>query len=246
MVAHSGVDVIGEVNGGGPVGQVDDIAVGGKDEHLVGEHIHLQGADELLSVGILLALQQLAHPLKVLLCPQLLVGHPLFVLPVGGDAVLGGLVHLPGADLYLKGNALPADDGGVEGLVHIGLGGADIVLEPPQHRLEHIVDAAKHVVALRNVVHDDPEGIQVEDLVQGLILGEHLAVNGVDVLYPAVDGAVDAVLGQPLLDLMLDGGHKLLMGGGAAGQLVLDLLIANGVQIAQRKVLQLPLQLLHT
>ena len=35
----------------------------------------------------------------------------------------------PGADLYLKGDALPADDGGVEGLVHIGLGGADIVLE---------------------------------------------------------------------------------------------------------------------
>ena len=49
-------------------------------------------------------------------------GQALFVLPVGRDAVLGGVVHLPGTDLDLKGDALPADDRGVEALVAVGLG----------------------------------------------------------------------------------------------------------------------------
>ena len=155
-------------------------------------------------------------------------------------------MHLPGADLHLEGDALPADDGGVEGLVHVGLGGADIVLEPAQHRLEHVVDAAQNVVALGDVVHDDTEGVQVVDFVQCLVLGEHLAVDGVGVLHPAVDGAVDALLGKALLDAVLDARQKLLVGGGAHGHLVLDLLVAHGVQIAQGQVLQLPLQLLHT
>ena len=131
------------------------------------------GAEKLIlltDVHVLLALQQLAHPLEGLLGAQLGVGHALLVLPVGGDAVLGGVVHLPGADLHLEGDALPADDGGVEGLVAVGLGGGDIVLEPAQHGVEQVVDDAQDIVALGHVVDDDPEGIEVEDLVHGLVL----------------------------------------------------------------------------
>ena len=141
-------------------------------------------------------------------------------------------VWCPGADLHLKGDALPANDGGVEGLVHIGLGGADIVLKAAQHRLEHVVDTAQDVIALGDVVHDHPEGVQVENLVQRLVLGKHFAVDGVGVLHPPIDLAADALLLHALLDAQLDGGQKLLVGGGALGHLVLDLFIAHGVQIA--------------
>ena len=108
------------------------------------------------------------------------------------------------------------------------------------------MDTAQHVIALRDIVHDHPEGVQVEDFVQGLVLGEHFAVDGVGMLHPAVDLAADALLLHALLDAQLDGGQKLLVGGGALGHLVLDLLIAHRIQIAERQVLQLPLQLLHT
>ena len=37
-VAHGGVDGVGKVDGGGPGGQVDHIALGGEHKHLVGEH----------------------------------------------------------------------------------------------------------------------------------------------------------------------------------------------------------------
>ena len=63
VVAHLRVDGVGEVDGGGPGGQALHVPLGGKDEHLVGEHIHLQGSHKFLRIGVLLALQQLADPL---------------------------------------------------------------------------------------------------------------------------------------------------------------------------------------
>ena len=69
VVAHGGVDVIGEVDGRGSGGEVDDVAAGGEHEHLVGKHIHLQGVDEVLGVGALLVLQQPADPLIAALVP---------------------------------------------------------------------------------------------------------------------------------------------------------------------------------
>ena len=127
MVAYGGVDAVSKVDGRGAGGEIDDIALGGEHEHLISEHIHLQGMDKLLGVGALLIFQQPAHPFIVVLVALALA--VLLIFPVGGDTVFGDLVHLPGADLHLEGDAVVAHHGGVEGLVHIGLGGADIVLE---------------------------------------------------------------------------------------------------------------------
>ena len=80
------------------------------------------------------------------------------------------------------------------------------------------MDAAQHIVAGGQVGDDDPEGIKVENLVQGLLLGVHFAVDGVDMLHPAVDMAVDALCVHPLLYLPLDAGQKFLVGGGPGRQ----------------------------
>ena len=86
-----------------------------------------------------LVFQQLAHPCQTFV--QLVVAiQTFFILPVGRNAVLGLLVHLAGADLHLKGDALVADDGGMQALVAIGLGSGDIVLEAVGQRMVHIVD----------------------------------------------------------------------------------------------------------
>ena len=53
-VAHGGMDGVGEVDGGGSGGEVLHVAVGCEHEHLIGEHIHLQGVDKLLGIGALL------------------------------------------------------------------------------------------------------------------------------------------------------------------------------------------------
>src|SRR5699024_12366264 len=93
------------------------------------------------------------------------------------------------------------DDGGVQSLVAVGLGGGDIVLEPVGQRVVHIVDQAQGAVALGDGVQDDADGVDVVDLVKGFVLDEHLAVNAVDALDPALHGgAVDAAFFQPLFD----------------------------------------------
>ena len=242
-VAHGGVNGVGEVDGSGPGGQVLHVAVGGEDEHLVGEHVDFQRVDELLGVGALLVFQQAPDPLVLPLGPGALA--VLLVFPVGGHAVLGDLVHLPGADLHFKGDAVGAHDRGVKGLVAVGLGGADIVLEPAQDGGEDVVDHAQDVVAVPHVVHNHPEGEEVEDLVQVLVLAEHLAVDAVWVLYPAVDQVGDAQLVQAGLRLGPGLLHEHVVFRLLGLQPGDDLLIPHRVQVFQRQVLQLPLHPLH-
>ena len=243
MVAHGGVDGVGKVDGRGPGGQVLHVAVGGEDEDLVGEHIHFQGVDILLGVGAVLVLQQPADPLILSLGAG--PGPALLVLPVGGHAVLRDLMHLLRPDLHLKGDAVRAHDGGVEALVSIGLGGADIVLEAAQNGLIEVMDDAEDVVAVPHAPHDDPEGEEVEDLVQLLVLAEHLAVDGVGVFHPAIDSVGDPQLRQPLVDLLLGLAHEGVILPGLQLQGGVDLLEAHGIEILEGEVLQLPLNALH-
>ena len=191
-VAHAGVDGIGEVDGGRAGRQGYDTALGGEDEHFVIEHIDLQRLDVFVSIAVLLAFQQTAHPFKVLFFAGTGI---LLVLPVGGDAVFGGLVHIPGADLHLKGDALLADHSGVQALVHIGLGGGDVVLEPARHQIKQVVDMTQHIIAIRDGVYNDPEGVQIVQLVDALALGLGLAVDGINVLDAAVGSVGDAHIG---------------------------------------------------
>ena len=236
------MDGVGKVDGGGAGGQGDDPAPGREDEDLVVEHIDLQAADVVLGLHVLLVFQQAADPVELL---GALV-DALLVAPVGRDAVFGGLVHLPGADLHLEGDALLADDGGVEALVHIGLGGGDIVLEAAGYRGVEVVDVPEDVVAVGDGVHDDPEGIEVVELVDRLVLGLHLAVDGVDMLDAACDGAVDAHALEPLGQAVLDPAHELQALGLMGVEVVHDAVVGLRLEVAEAQVLQLPFELLHT
>ena len=151
-----------------------------------------------------LVFQQLAHPGQTLV--QLVVAaQALLVLPVCGNAVLGLLVHGTGADLHLEGDALVTDDRGVQALVAVGLGGGDIVLEAVGQRVVHIVDEAQGAVALGQTVQNHTNGVNIVDLIKGLVLHDGLAVDAVDALDPALDGGtLDAALDQAALD---DAGH---------------------------------------
>ena len=165
---------------------------------------------------------------------------------MGSHAVFRRLVHFPGADLHLKGDTLVADDRGVQGLVHVGLGSGDIVLEPAGHQVEQVVDMAQDVIAVGDGVHDDPEGVEIVQLVHGFVLILQLAVDGVDVLNAAIDLALDAHALQPLGDLVLNGLHELVVLILVGGQIIYDFLISLGIQILQGDILQLPFELLHT
>ena len=114
---------------------------------------------------------------------------------MGGDAVVGHLFHVAGADLDLDRHAVHAHQHRVQGLVAVGLGDGDVVLELARHRFVQVVDAAQHPVAGVHRVDDDAEGEDVHDLGEALPLGLHLQVDAVEVLLAADDlGAVALLL----------------------------------------------------
>ena len=65
-------------------------------------------------------------------------------------------------------------------------------------------------------------------------------------LHAPVDVAVDVGLPQAAGDLVVDGGHEAVILSGLFIQSLHDLPVADGVQIFQAQILQLPLHLLHS
>ena len=161
-VADLGVDGVGEVDRRGALGQGDHPALRGEDEDLVLLEVDLQVGHELGGVG------GLGLPVDDAVQPGQVGGAAVVVLvvPVGGDAVLGPLVHLLGADLHLERLALGPHHRRVQRLVEVELGHGDVVLEPPLHRLPRGVDGAQRGVAVLHRLDDDPDADEVEDLVE--------------------------------------------------------------------------------
>ena len=171
------------------------------------------------------------------------------VEPVGGDAELGGLVHLPRANLDLERLALGPDHGRVERAVEVELGHCDVVLEAARHRLPEGVHDAEHRVAVAlplaaRVLHDHPHRGEVVDLVELLAALDHLLVDRIEVLGAAEDLGADA----GLLELARQNLARLRDVGLALGALLShhrrDLLVLARVERLEREVLELPLHLL--
>ena len=233
---------VGKVDGRGACGQGNDLALGCKDENLVVEHIDLERMDIVVRFDVLLIFKQTPHPLELLLRTLTRV---LLVFPVRRDAVFRRLVHLPCADLHLERDALRADDGRVQGLVHVGLRRGDIVLEAARNGIEQVVNMTENVIAVGNIVHDHAERVKIVQFVDGLVLRTHLAVDGISVFDAAIDRPVDADGRQPVRDLRLDGVHEAVGTVLVLFEIVDDLLIALGIEILQRSVFQFPLDFLH-
>ena len=234
-VAHGAVDGIGEVDDRGAHGQVDNVPLGGEYEHFLGDQVAFDRVNKVCNVlAFRLVFQHLADPGQPVIqsrVVRILGGHPQFILPVGRDAVFRCVVHLPGADLHLERHPGLGDHGGVQGLVHIGLGHGNIVFEPVGQGLEHIVDNAQDVIAVLNGIHDDPHRKHIVDLFKALALDEHLPVNAVNALHTAFNIHVGDGDLHPAADHSLGILDELFSAVAAGGEVVLDLLVGQRVQV---------------
>src|SRR4051794_15328293 len=108
------------------------------------------------------------------------------------------------------------------------------------------VDDAERVVAVTDVVDDDAQREQVVDLLEALVLGGVLLGflrDRVDVLRAALDVGLDAARRKLVAQNLLDLGDVALADRPLRLDQSRDLLVALGLQVPERKVLQLPLEL---
>ena len=188
---------------------VDHIALGRKDEYLVREQVNLDVFDKVLGLGVLLGFKQLANPRERFLVALLV--QTLLVLPVRRYTVFRHFMHLYGTNLHLKRDACSADDRRMQRLIAIRLRRGDIVLEAARNRLVQVVNVAEHVVAVRHGIDNDAHGADIINLVDGLVLGIHFAVDRVNMLDAGRNRVVDVRFLQLGADAVLNALQEFLV-----------------------------------
>ena len=123
---------------------------------------------------------------------------------MGSNAVLRRLVHLVSTYLDFKRLAAVSNQCRVKGLVHIGLGHGNIILETPRYRFIHLMNHTQRRIAVLHRVHDDAHRKQIINLVNGFILVLHFFVDTEKMLHPAVNLGFDACIDNMLTDLVYD------------------------------------------
>ena len=245
-VPHVGVHGVGEVDRRGAARQRLDLALRREGVHLLRIQVELQAVDELARVaGVLLGLEQLAQPVEVLLVGM--GAHAaLLVLPVGGDALLGHLVHALGADLHLEREAAIADDRRVQRLVAVGARHGDEVLEAAGDGGPGLVDDPQRGVAVADGRRDDPERDQVVDLVEADLLPAQLLADAEQPLDSPLEGQRgDPRLAELVFERRLEPGDGLLRGAAALLHPGPQALERGRIEMPERELLELVLELAH-
>ena len=117
-------------------------------------------------------------------------------------------MHFVGTDLDLKGLSCAANERSMERLVHIWLRHGDIVFKTTRYRLIHLVDDAKSRIAVLHRFYHDAHGKKIVNLIQGLVLLDHLFIYAEEMLHPAAYGSLDARLVHMLFYLRYNGLDK--------------------------------------
>ena len=149
VVPHLAVNAVSKVHGGGTLAQADHIAIGGEHKHLVVKEVFFDRAQivvVVLAPFFLLPINQLPEPVEAGHLIAVSRRAALFVFPVGGNAVLSHFMHFAGADLHFN-RPMPADHRGMQRLIAIGFGQADVVLKATWDGPEGVVHHGQGAVA---------------------------------------------------------------------------------------------------
>ena len=246
LVADVGVNGVREIDRRRAPRERLHLPFGREDVDLFRIQIDFEVLNELVRVAdFLLHFQQLADPLEVALV-AMVADAAFLVFPVRRDAFLGVAMHLVGANLHLERHPALADDRRVQRLIAVGPRHGDEVLDAAGHGRPRLMDDAERRVAVLDAVGDDPERHEVVHLIQLDPLALELLVDAVEPLQPAVHVQHRhlrfAQLGRngllQIFDLHLDG-------LAAALDLRAERLVAVRIEILERQLLELVLDLAH-
>ena len=241
----------GEIQCRSVLGHGLEVALRGKDEYLVSIEIELDVVQEVNGIG-LRVVQDFFDGLQPLgQLALVLASSALFVLPVGGEALFGHVVHPLTAYLHLYPLAVVAHKGDVQGLVSVRFRMAYPVAQAVWMRFVNLGNGHVNVEAVVQFLfqvawgENDAHGQQVVNLLEGHMLGLHLVPDGVD----GLDTCQDMILQSHLVQFHPYGSGKFLEHlvtlSGRSCQLVLYHLIFLGMLVLEAQVLQLGLNLIQ-
>ena len=245
------MDTVGKVYRRRASRKILDLSGRGKAIYTIRKQIQitLKEIHEFLVIGhITLPFQNLAQPGKLFLLGifYLLSVGSLFIFPVCRNTILCRLVHLIGTNLDLEGLAAAADQGSVQGLIHICLRHGDVILKTSRDRLIHFMNHAKCRIAILHTVYNNTNCKQIINLIYGLILVLHLFINTEEMLYTTVNLCLDPGIFNMLTDLIHNILNIFFTDTLTHRDLIYQIIICFRLQIFQRKIVQFHLDLGNT
>ncbi len=163
-----------------------------------------------------------------------------------GDPELRVLVHLAGPDLHLDRPAFGTYDRGMQRLVIVGLRVRDIVIEFVRNVVPQAVHDTERGVTVPRLVNEDPYRLDIEYLVEMDVLALHLSPDAVDVLGSAADFRLDPRSRERTVQSLLDLLDMAFPVDPPAIEQRGNPVVRLGIQVTQRQVLELPLDLPDT
>ena len=255
MVSHLGVNGVGKVERCRAGTKRHDLALGCKDKDLLVEQIDLQRVQVFLGVRNLVRrcpIERMFEPVNLVVQTLGIIGlrrrrsARLLIEPVGGNAVLGLLMHLVGSNLNLERAGRGADNRRMERLVVVDLGHGDIVFEATGHGVPQRMHRAERGVAIAHRMRDDTQCHQVVDLGEFLALALHLLVDGPIVLGTAIDLEALQANAVELVGERLDSLSQIALANLARlSHHARNALVGIGLQVEEGQVLELPLNRAH-
>ena len=192
-VAEARVHRIGKIHGRRSLGQLDQLALWSEGEDPVLVHRHPGMLEELFGgLGVVEDLDEIVDPGHVDVGGRL----AFLVSPVGGKAALRLLMHLPVADLDFDPHLRIVDDRGVQRLVTVALRCRDVVLEAAGNHRPTAVNETERPIAIHRLIHDDPKGHHVRQLLEADMPLGHLLPDRIRVLLAADDFGFQAIVGK--------------------------------------------------
>src|SRR5258708_9785763 len=138
-VADFGMNGVSEIDWSGIARQHDHFAFRGEGVDLFGIEIDFQRRDEFVGItDMALPCDDLPQPRQALFVLRRI--RAVLVFPMGGDSLLGHLVHLFGADLDFKRRSVFRDHRGMQRLVEVGARHGDEILDASRDRPPDVVD----------------------------------------------------------------------------------------------------------
>ena len=185
LVPDIRVKGISEVQGSSPLGQRLDVAFRGKDEYLGGKEIQLDRIKKVQSVRVR-AFQYLGNGPQPFVELRIFFYIMLLILPMGGKAFLGNLVHTAAADLYFHPLPVRSHHGQVQRLITVGFRTAHPITDTVGTNPVNIRNSRVDIPTLVFLVHtgkrvkNNADRINIINILESDTLAFHLIPNGID------------------------------------------------------------------
>ena len=224
--------------------QILDISLWGKTINTVCKQIQviLQKTHELSIVRhILLPFQNLTEPVELFfltLVNRHLAIRRFLVFPVGCDTVLCCLMHLKCTNLNLKRLSIRSNQCSMQRLVHIWLRHGNVIFKSAWDWLIHLVDDTKSCITVLDCIYQNTDSEQIINLIDCLVLINHLLINTEKVLDSSVNLRLDGRFIHMLFDLLDNIIDKFLSFTLTKCYFINQIIIYIRLEIFKRKVIQ--------